>query len=331
MKRREFITLLGGAAVGWPLAARAQQPNQMRRIGVLMAIEADDPLRASYVGALLEGLRTFDWVEGRNIQLKYGWAGGSVDRIKKLAKELAASRLDAILAHTSPVTLALKSETTTTPIIFVAVTEPVAQGMITSLAHPGGNITGFTNFEFSMGGKWLQILKEIVPKTNQATVMFNPDTAPGAGDIFLRSIDASAKSLAIGVTVARVRDPAEIEAAISALSKSSSAGLIVPPDVFLLVHRDKIIELAARYRVPTIYQYDNFTMGGGLVSYGVDVPDMFRRAGSYFDRILKGVSPTDLPIQAPTKFKLVINVKTAKALGLTVPPSLLGTADEVIE
>jgi ABC-type uncharacterized transport system substrate-binding protein len=191
MKRREFITLLGGAAA-WPVVARAQRPNQMRRIGVLMAIEADDPLRASYVGALLEGLRTFDWVEGRNIQLKYGWAGGDVDRIKKLAKELAASRPDAILAHTSPATLALKSETHTTPIIFVAVTEPVAQGMITSLAHPGGNITGFTNFEFSMGGKWLQILKEIVPKTNQATVMFNPDTAPGAGDIFLRSIDASA-------------------------------------------------------------------------------------------------------------------------------------------
>jgi putative ABC transport system substrate-binding protein len=331
MKRREFITLIGGAAVSWPLAARTQSSNRLRRVGVLMAIEADDPLRASYVGALLEGLRTFGWIEGKNIQLKYGWAGGNLDRIKKLAKELAVSHLDAILAHTSPATLALKSETTTTPIVFVAVTEPVAQRIITSLAHPGGNITGFTNFEFSMGGKWLQILKEIVPKTNQATVMFNPDTAPGAGDIFLRSIDASAKSLAVGVTVARVRDPAEIEAAISALSNSSSAGLIVPPDVFLLVHRDKIIELAARYRVPTIYQYDNFTMGGGLVSYGVDVPDMFRRAGSYFDRVLKGVSPADLPIQAPTKFKLVINVKTAKALGLTVPPSLLATADEVIE
>jgi putative ABC transport system substrate-binding protein len=330
MRRREFITLLGGAAI-WPLAARAQQTDRVRRIGVLMAIEADDPLRASYVGALLEGLRTFGWVEGRNIQIKYGWAGGNVDRMKKLAKELAASRLDAILAHTSPATLALKNETTTTPIVFVTVTEPVTQGMVKSLAHPGGNITGFTNFEFSMGGKWIQILKEIVPETNRATVMFNPDTAPGAGDIFLRSIDASAKSLAIEVTAARVRDPAEIEAAISAISNSSSAGLIVPPDVFLIVHRGKIIELAARYRVPTIYQYDYFARDGGLVSYGVDVPDLFRRAGSYVDRVLNGVSPADLPVQAPTKFQLVINLKTAKALGLTMPPTLLSSADEVIE
>jgi putative ABC transport system substrate-binding protein len=330
MRRREFITLIGGAAV-WPLTAHAQQPDRMKRIGVLMAIEADDSLRASYVGALLEGLKTFGWVEGRNFKIEYRWAGGNVDRMKTLAKELAASHLDVILAHTSPATLALKSETTTTPIVFVTVTEPVTQRMVESLAHPGGNITGFTNFEFSMGGKWLQILKEIVPETNRATVIFNPDTAPGAGDIFLSSIAAGAKALAIEVTATKVRTPAEIEAAISALRNSLTAGLIVPPDAFLIVHRDKIIELTARYRVSTIYQYDFFAKSGGLVSYGVDVPDLFRRAGSYLDRVLNGISPADLPVQAPIKFQLVINLKTAKTLGLTIPPSLLATADEVIE
>jgi putative ABC transport system substrate-binding protein len=338
IQRREFLAAFAGAAaVGappllWPLPLRAQPSGtRMRRIGVMMSIAEDDPLRASYVGALLEGLRAAGWIEGRNVKIDYRWAGGNIDRMKELAKDLVAARPDAMLAHTSPATIALMRETATIPIVFVTVTEPLTQGLVKSLAHPGGNVTGFTNFEFSMGGKWIEILKEIAPATSQASVIFNPDTAPGGGDIFLRSIEAGARSLAIAVTAAAVRNPVEIEAAISALSQSPGAGLIVPPDVFLVVHREKIIELAARYRVPTIYQYDYFTKSGGLLSYGVDVPDLFRRAGGYIDRFLNGANPAELPVQAPTKFQLVVNLKTAKSLGLTIPESFLLRADEVIE
>jgi len=331
MKRREFIAALGGAAV-WPLVAQAQQkPAQLRRLGALMAIAADDPLQVSYAEALVDGLRAFGWIEGKNIQFEYRWAAGKIARMKPLAQELVEARVDAILAHTSPATLAVMNETRTIPIVFVTVTEPLAQGLVKSLSHPGGNVTGFTNFEFSMGGKWLQILKEIKPDLNRATVIFNPATAPGAGEVFLSSITASAKSLAIDVAAAEVTGPAEIETAIAALGGVSNAGLIVPPDIFLIVHRAQIIELAARYRVPTIYQYDYFTREGGLVSYGVDVPDLFRRAGSYVDRVLNGVAAGELPVQAPTKFQLVVNLKTAKALGITVPPTLIASADEVIE
>ena len=330
MRRRELLALLGGMTA-WPVAARAQQSDRIRRIGVLMVIAADDPLRASYAGALQEGLKSLGWVEGKNIEIEYRWAGADIGRVKQFAKELAAARLDVIIGHTSPATIALMREAPTTPILFVTVTEPLGQGLVKSLAKPGGHVTGFTNFEFSMGGKWIQILKEILPEVKTAKVIFNPDTAPGAGDIFMRSIDAGAKSLVIEVTPARVHDATTIEAAFSAVSNSQNAGVIVPPDVFLIVNRAKIIELAARYRVPTIYQYDYFIRDGGLVSYGVDVPDLFRRVASYVDRVLNGASPAELPVQAPTKFQLVVNLKTAKALGLTVPPSLLLRADEVIE
>jgi putative ABC transport system substrate-binding protein len=332
VRRREFIAGLGGAAA-WPMVVRAQQPaaGRLRRISVMMAITESDPLRQSYVGALAEGLRATGWTEGENIRIEYHWAGGDPNLMENLAKEIVASTPEAILAHTSPVTVLLMKRTTTIPIIFVTVTEPLVQGLVKSLAHPGGNTTGFTNFEFSMGGKWLEILKEIIPETKRAVVIFNPDTAPGQGNIFLQSIKAGADLLAIEVMAAAVRDAGEIEATVRALGGKSHVGLIVPPDIFLVVHREKIINLAAEYRVPAIYQYDYFTRSGGLISYGVDVPDLFRRAGAYVDRVLRGANPGDLPVQAPTKFQLAVNLNTAKALGLKIPESFLLRADEVIE
>ena len=330
MHRREFITLLGGAAAAWPVVARAQQSAPRKRIGVLMAIREDDPLRQSYVDALDNGLRAAGLIDGKNIQLDYRWAGADVGRIKQAAKEMVAGNPKVLVAHTSPATIALMSETSTTPILFVTVTEPVAQGLVKSLATPGGNVTGFSNFEFSMGGKWLQILKEVLPDVKHASVLFNPDTAPGAGQIFLRSIEAAAKAHAIEVSAAPVRGVSDIEAIFTS-SRSQGAGAIIPPDIFLVVNRANIIELAARYRVPTIYQYDYFARNGGLVSYGVDVPDLFRRVAGYVHRILNGATPSELPVQSPVKFQLVVNLKTARALGLIVPPTLLARADEVIE
>jgi putative tryptophan/tyrosine transport system substrate-binding protein len=330
MRRREFIGLIGAAA-GLPIAVRAQEPVQRRRLGVLMAIAEDDPLRRTFLAALSDGLRRSGWVEGQNIELDYRWAGANPERIKQMAKSLAASAPVAIIAHTSPATAALMNETKTIPIVFVTVTEPLAQGFVSSLARPGGNVTGFTNFEFCMGGKWLEILRELLPEVRKAKVIFNPDTAPGGGAIFLQSIAAGAKSLAIEIAPASVRNETDIEAAIGALGQSSGVGLIVPPDIFLVVNRTKIVELAAHFRVPTIYQYDYFVRGGGLVSYGVDVPDLFRRAALYAHRLLNGESAADLPVQAPTKFQLVVNLMTAKTLGLTFPPTLLARADEVIE
>jgi putative ABC transport system substrate-binding protein len=330
MRRRRFLVLLGGGTA-WPLVASAQQSNQARRVGVLMAIRENDLLRPSYVEAFTEGLRAAGWLDGKNIQLDYRWAGPDIDRIKQAAKEIIAGRPSVVIAHTSPATIALMSETSTTPIVFVTVTEPLAQGFVKSLANPGGNVTGFMNFEFSMGGKWIEILKEILPEVKQAKVMFNPETAPGGGDIFLRSIEAGARSLAIEVGSVSVRSSGEIEAAIATLGGASATGLIIPPDIFLTANRAAIVQFAAKFRVPTIYQYDYFVRDGGLISYGVNFPDLFRRAGGYVDRVLNGASPANLPVQAPTKFQLVVNLKTAKALGLTLPPTLLTRADEVIE
>jgi putative tryptophan/tyrosine transport system substrate-binding protein len=330
MHRRKFLSFLGGGAA-WPLAAGAQQGEPARRLGVLMSIREDDPLRQSYADALESGLRVAGWIDGKTISLDYRWAGADVGRIKQAAKELVAARPNVLIAHTSPATIALMNETSATPILFVTVTEPLAQGLVKSLARPGGNVTGFSNFEFSMGGKWLQILKEILPDVKRASVLFNPDTAPGAGDIFLRSIEADAKAHSVEVIAAPVRSVPDIEAIFGSISHSQGTGAIIPPDIFLVVNRANIIELAARYRVPTIYQYDYFARNGGLVSYGVDVPDLFRRAAGYVDRVLNGALPADLPVQAPTKFQLVVNLKTAKELGLSVPPTLLTRADEVIE
>jgi putative ABC transport system substrate-binding protein len=330
MRRREFIAALGGAAA-WPVVLRAQQTERVRQIGVLMALAQNDPLQESYLEPLRKGLRAAGWAEGKNIHVEYRWAGDNLHQLEVLAKEIVATRPDVILAHTSPALAALMKETTSVPIVFLTVTEPVAQGFVKSLARPGGNVTGFTNFESSMGGKWVDLLREIAPQVKQAKVIFNPDTAPGAGAIILESIVAGAKSFGIDITAAPVHDPVEIEAAIAAMRDMSSAGLIVPPDVFLNVHRKQIIQLAAQYRVPAVYYHDYFTRNGGLVSYSVDAPDLFRRAGTYVDRILNGTSPGNLPVQAPTKFELVINLKVAKALDIKIPESFLLRADEVIE
>jgi putative ABC transport system substrate-binding protein len=330
MLRRQFLSVLC-TGTAWPLVAKAEAVPPVPLVGVLMAIQEDDPLRRSYVDALAEGLRSVGRSEGKNIQLDYRWAGPDIAGIKTAAKQIVAERPSVIIAHTSPATKALMSETSTTPIVFVTVTEPLAQGFVKSLAKPGGNVTGFMNFEFSMGGKWIQILKDILPGIKRATVMFNPETAPGRGDIFLRSIAAGASSLSIEVSTVAVRSSGEIETAIAGISQQSGTGLIVPPDIFLTAHRATIVEFAAKLRVPTVYQYDYFARGGGLASYGVDFPDLFRRAGGYVDQLLKGASAADLPVQAPTKFQFVINLKAAKALGITLPPTLLARADEVIE
>ena len=331
MRRREFVTLLGGAAAAWPLAARAQKPDRTRRIGVLTGTAESDPEGQSEVAAFRDGLKDLGWAGGRNVQMAYRWAAGDADRMRIFARELVALQPDAVLAITTPVVAALLRETRTVPIVFVRVSDPVARGFVPNLANPGGNVTGFTNFETSIAGKWLELLKEIAPRITRVTVMFNPATAPGGGSYFLRLLEAAAPSFAVEVSAGRVHDVAEIEHVVAAAARDPNGGLINMPDIFLAVHRELTIELTARYRVPTIYQYRYFVTSGGLISYGPDVIDQHRRAASYVDRILKGAKPADLPVQAPVKFELVINLKTAKALGLDVPLHLQQRADEVVE
>ena len=332
MKRREFISLLGGAAVSWPLTARAQQPERMRRIGVLSNVGESDMEAQSMVVALHQALRELGWVEGRNIRIDHRWAAGNAARITDLAKQLVALQPDVLVAHTSIPVIALRKETTTIPIVFVQVADPIGSGFITNLAHPGGNITGFSSFEPSMGGKWVEMLKEVAPSTNRMAFLFNPKTAPYANiGYYQASFNTAAASLAITLTATPVNSPSEIVSAVSTLGHDHGDGLIVIPDSFNVVHREQIIGLAAQNGVPAIYPYAFAVREGGLISYGVDQVAQFRGAASDVDRILKGEKPADIPVQAPTKFELVINLKTAKALGLTVPPSLLARADEVIE
>jgi putative tryptophan/tyrosine transport system substrate-binding protein len=332
VRRRQFITIVGGAAAAWPLTARAQQPERMRRIGVLSNTGESDPEAQLMVAALHQALRELGWVEGRNIRIDHRWAAGNPGRITDLAKQLVALQPDALVAHTSVPVIALRKETTTIPIVFVQVADPIGSGFITNLAHPGGNITGFSSFEPSMGGKWVEMLKEVAPGTSRMTFLFNPKTAPYANTGYYQaSFDAAARSLAITLTAAPVNGPSEIESAISALRYDDGDGLIVIPDSFNIVHRERIIGLAAQRRVPAIYPYSFAVKEGGLISYGVDQVDLFRAAASDVDRILKGEKPADIPVQAPIKFELAINRKTAKALGLTVSANLLATADAVIE
>jgi len=330
MRRREVIALLGGAAA-WPLAARAQQSNQTRRIGVLMGPAESDPEGQSEITAFRRGLQNLGWTGGRDVRIAYRWAGGDTDRMQTFAKELMALQPDAILATTTPVVAALLRESRTVPIVFVRVADPVDSGIVSNMARPGGNVTGFAFFEPSLLTKWLGLLKEIAPGIARVTAMFNPATAPAGGLHFLRLAEAAAPSIAVELKAGPVHDVAEIERVIAALAQAPAGGLLPLPDIFLNVHRERIIELATRYRVPTIYQYRYFATGGGLVSYGPDVVDAYVRAASYVDRILKGEKPADLPVQAPTKYELVINLKAAKALGLTIPESFLVRADEVIE
>jgi putative ABC transport system substrate-binding protein len=327
MRRREFIAALGSAAA-WPIAARAQE--RMRRIGVLMAIAESDPEAHSRVDALYQGLQTLGWTEGRNIRIDYRWAGPDPDRIGAFAAELVALAPDAILAHSPPVLAALQQKTRTIPVVFVQVADPITAGFVVSLAHPGGNITGFTSFEDTMSAKWLELLKAITPRITRVGIIRNPATASASAYI-MPAIEAAAPSYGIQLVIADARDLAEIEHAFGTFVRESIDGFIVMPDVVFSAHRERIIALAAAHRLPAVYNYSYFATSGGLVSYGPDAVELYRRSASYIDRILKGEKPADLPIQQPTKFELVINLKTAKALGLEIPPTLLARADEVIE
>ena len=327
--RRQFITVLGGAAA-WPLAARAQQPERMRRIGVLINLTADDPEGRARHAAFLEGLRELGWTDGRNIQIETRFGGGDVGRIRAHAAELVALAPDVIVANTTPVTRAVRQATSSIPIVMAAVNDPVDQGFVSSLAHPGGNITGFSFIDFQMVGKWLEMLKEAAPGVTRAILMFNPNTAPHYY-VYLRSFEAMPRSIAVDVTAAPVHDTTEVEEAIAKLGREPGGGLLVAPDGFTTIHQHLFIRLAQQHRLPAVYALRTFVAQGALMSYGPDSYDVLRRSASYVDRILKGEKPADLPVQAPTKYELVINLKTAKLLGLTVPETLLARADEVIE
>ena len=330
MRRREFITLLGGAAVTWPLAAGAQQSNrQQRLVGVLLAMAPSDLEAQLRVKAFEAGLQELGWTEGRNLRLEYRWAPGDATLLRSQATELVGLAPDLILATSTPVLTALRDEKPL-PIVFVQVTDPVGGGFVPNLARPSGYLTGFTSFEFTIGSKWLEALKHVAPAVTRVALIFNPDTAPFA-HMFWQPVEDAAPSFDVEPIQAPARDIGEIERAIAAFARKPNGGLMVLPDVSTTNHRDLIVALAARHRLPAVYPYRHFAASGGLMSYGSDVADIYRRAASYVDRILKGAVPGELPVQAPAKFEFVINLKTAKALGLTVPPLWLGRADEVIE
>jgi putative tryptophan/tyrosine transport system substrate-binding protein len=329
MKRRAFITLLGGAAAAWPLAARAQQPERMRRIGLLLNITADDPQSQARLAAFAQGLQQLGWTIGQNVLVDYRWGGGSAEAMRKHAAELVALAPDVVLAHSSTALAPLLQLTRTVPIVFTVVADPVGAGYVESLARPGGNATGFTNFEYGIAGKWLELLKEIFPAVRRVVVL--RESAIAVGPAQFGTLQGLAPSLGVELRPVDVRDAGEIERTITAFAQGSNGGLIVTGSPAAVVHRELIISLAARHRLPAIYPTRFYAASGGLISYGPDFVDQFRRAAGYVDRILKGEKPADLPVQAPTRYELAINLKTAKALGLEVPPTLLARADEVIE
>ena len=330
MRRREFIGLLGGAVGLWPLGARAQRAELVRRIGFLLGLAESDPEGQARITAFRQGLEALGWTEARNIRIDYRFADGDPERARAYVAELVVSAPDLIVAHSTPLAAALKQATRTIPVIFVVVNDPVGQALIASLAHPGSNITGFTFVDFEMIGKWLELLKEIAPGVARAGLMFNPDLAPYF-HVYLREFGVVPTRLAVDITAAPVHDAAEIEVVIARLGHVPDGSLIVAPDPFTVVNREVIMRSAELHRVPTVCALRQAAAEGMLMSYGPDASDIFRRSASYVDRILKGARPADLPVQAPTKFELAINLKTAKALGLTIPPSLLARADEVIE
>jgi ABC-type uncharacterized transport system substrate-binding protein len=329
VKRRQFITLVGGAAA-WPLAARAQQTEGMRRIGFLHGLAENDPEAQGRIKAFRYGLEALGWTEGRNIQVDYRFASGDAALARAHTEELVRLAPELIVGYTTPVIAALKHATRTIPIIFALVNDPVGQGFIASLARPGGNVTGFTFIDFAMVGKWLEMLKEMAPDVRRAALLFNPETAPYY-PVYLREFGTVPTTLAVELTAAPVRDETEIEAAVTAVAREPGGGLIAAADPFNTARRAQIMTLAQRHQLPAIYYLRQFAAEGGLMSYGPDPNDIVRRSASYVDRILKGVKPADLPVQAPTKFDLVVNLTTAKALGLEVPATLLARADEVIE
>jgi len=329
LKRRAFITLLGGAAAAWPLGARAQQGEHMRRLGVLMPLAADDPEAQARNAAFLQGLQDLGWTVGRNVRLDYRWAGDDAERVRRYAAELVALSPNVILATGNSAVGPLLQTTSTVPVVFVQVTDPVGGGLVESLARPGRNATGFTSFEYAIGGKWLELLKEMAPRVKRAVVLRNPAESSEIGQ--LAAIQSVASSLGVELQPLNVHDVAEIERVISKFSRETNGGLIVTASGLAIGHRELITTLAARHQLPAIYPLRLFATVGGLISFGPDTIDPYRRAAGYVDRILKGEKPADLPVQAPTKYELVINLKTAKALGLEVPPTLLARADEVIE
>jgi putative tryptophan/tyrosine transport system substrate-binding protein len=329
MRRREFITLVGGATA-WPLAVRAQQPNPSRLIGVLMSYAESDPAAQSDFAAFRDALTKLGWAEGRDLRIELRWGAADPDRVKKFAKELVDLRPDAIFGVTQAVTSALAGETRTIPIVFAVVSDPIGGGFAASLAHPRGNITGFTYMDPEVGGKWVELLKEIAPRTERVALLFNPATAV-ALQFFMPSIQAAAASFFVRASAAPVHAKDEIEGVIAAQARSTGGGLIVMPDTFNVTNRDLIIALAARYKLPAIYNVAFYAESGGLIAYGTDRAESFRQAAGYIDRIIKGTKVADLPIQQPTKFELVINLKTVQALGLTIPLTLQASANRVIE
>ena len=329
IRRRELIVTLGSAVVVGPLAVRAQQPGKMRRIGVLMSFAVNDPEGLSRAAALENGLRKLGWIKGHNLRIEYRWAGNP-EVLRTDAAELAGMAPDLILANSTPVMAVLREQRHTIPIVFTQVTDPVGEGLVQNLAHPGGHLTGFTSFEFSIGTKWLETLKQVAPHATRVALVFNPQTAPFA-DLFWRPIEVVAPSFAVVLTQVGPLTFAELERIVDVFSREPNGGLIVLPDISTVNYRDGVIGLAARHRLPAVFPERIFATSGGLLSYGSDVSDIYRRAAGYVDRILKGEKPADLPVQAPTKYELVINLKTARALGIDVPPQLLARADEVIE
>jgi putative ABC transport system substrate-binding protein len=331
MRRRDFITIVGGAAATWPLEARAQQPERIRRIGVLTDTADNNPEGQARIAALRKRLQELGWTEGHNIRVDYRWAGGDTERARAYAAEIVALQPDVIFALANAQLAPLARATRTTPIVFVGVSDPVGPGYVASFAHPGGNITGFILYEPSMAEKWVGFLKEIVPSVARMAFMVNPDTAVRRGTFYIPAFESAAATLSIEAIIAQVRSASDIEAAIAALAQKPGSGLIVSPDSFTQAHDELIVRITTHHRLPALYGNRSFVLAGGLMSYGPNFVEIVRASASYIDRILKGEKPADLPVQAPIKFELVINLKAAKSLGIDVPPMLLARTDEVIE
>jgi putative ABC transport system substrate-binding protein len=329
MNRREFISLIGSAAAAWPLAARGQQADKVRRIGVLMTLNESDPEVRAWAAAFQDGLQKLGWVQDRNVRIDYRWGEGDPHRMQNHAAELVGMTPDVLLAAATPALVALQRETRSLPIVFVQVSDPVRLGFAVSLARPGGNMTGFANFEYAIGGKWLELLNDTAPGRSRVAILVDP--ANPSQNPYLQGIEAAAPSFGVQLTRADVHSAADIERTITDFVEQPNGALVVLPSAMTILHRDLIIALTARHRLPTVYPYRFFAKSGGFISYGVDLAEAYRQAAGYVDRILKGAKPGDLPVQLSSKFELVVNLKTAKALGLTIPEPFLQHADEVIE